>query len=89
MPNPFGALYTLDFVVLVVCAVAWFRAAKIEDVPPWNWVGLSVLMYWITWRWLGWGIIGGLAGQGLLVLLIAVGRVIRESRNGDDSSKSP
>jgi hypothetical protein len=40
--------------------------------------------YWFTWRWLGWGIIGGLAGQGLLVLGVAVFRVIRESRSSTD-----
>jgi hypothetical protein len=70
LPNPLGVLYSIEFVVCIVCAVAWFRAADAEDVPPWYWVGLSVGAYALTWLWLGWGWLGNLFGQ--LVLLIAV-----------------
>ena len=40
MSNPLGRLYTLEFVLAVVCAMTWYKAADAEDVPPWHWVGL-------------------------------------------------
>lgn len=70
MANPLGPLYTIEFVVCIVCAVAWFKAADAGDVPPWYWVGLSVGVYAVTWLLLGWGWMGNLFGQ--LLLLVAV-----------------
>src|SRR3954469_16312344 len=70
VPNPLGPLYTIEFVVCLVCAVAWYKAADAEDVPPWHWVGLSVGTYALTWLWLRWGWLGNRFGQ--LVLLVGV-----------------
>ena len=78
MPNPFGPLYSIDFVILVICAIVWFKAAALERRPPWIWTGLSVFVYVFTWLWLHWGIIGCIFGQAMLVLGIAVYRVWRE-----------
>ena len=81
MANPFGPLYSLDFVVLVVCAILWFRVAQLENEPPWVWAGLSVFVYALMWLWLGWGIIGCLVGQVMVVLLITGYRVAKSSRD--------
>jgi hypothetical protein len=35
MSNPLGPLYSIEFVVCVLCAVAWYKAADVEDVSPW------------------------------------------------------
>jgi hypothetical protein len=79
MANPFGPLYSLDFVALVVCAVFWFRMAQLENEPPWVWAGLSVVVYAGMWLWLGWGIVACLVGQVLVVALITGRRVIKWS----------
>jgi hypothetical protein len=80
MPNPFGPLYSIDFVVLVVCAIFWFKAAQLENIPPWVWAGLSIFTYAFLWLDRGWGILGCLFGQVLLAVGIAIFRVWRESR---------
>ncbi len=80
MPNPFGPIYSVDFVILVICAVAWYKAANLENIPPWIWAGISVFTYVLTWLWLGWGIIGCLFGQVVLMIIVAIVRVWRESR---------
>jgi hypothetical protein len=77
MSNPFGPLYSLDFVLLIVCAVVWYKAAQIENVPPWLWSGLSIFVYALMWLWLGWGILACLLGQALVVAIITAYRVIR------------
>jgi hypothetical protein len=81
MSNPFGPLYSLDFVVLVVCAVVWFRLAQLERDSPWVWAGLSVFVYALTWLWLGWGILACLVGQTLVAALITGYRLIRSARD--------
>jgi hypothetical protein len=81
MANPFGPLYSIDFVVLVLCAIAWFRAAQVENVPPWIWAGLSIFVYAFTWLWLHWGIFGCLIGQGLLLATITAYRVWQSAEN--------
>jgi hypothetical protein len=80
MPNPLGPLYTIEFVVCVICAVGWYKAASIEDVPPMLWVGLSVAVYAFTWRWLGWGWIGCFLGQVLLLGAVTLVRAWRSQR---------
>ena len=77
MANPLGLLYTLEFVLAVACAIAWYKAADAEDVPPWHWVGLSVGVYACTWVWLGWGWLGNLIGQVLLLAGVTLYRVWR------------
>jgi hypothetical protein len=81
MPNPFGPLYSLDFVVLVVCATVWFRLAQLEREPPWVWAGLSVFVYAVMWLWLGWGIIACIVGQALVVALITGHRLLKSARD--------
>jgi hypothetical protein len=83
MSNPFGPLYSLDFVALVVCAIFWFRMAQLESEPPWVWAGLSVSVYALMWLWLGWGIIACIVGQALVVALITAHRLIKSAADGN------
>lgn len=87
MDNPLGRLYTFDFILAVVCAVAWYRAADVEDVPPWYWVGLSAGAYAITWLGLGWGWLGNLSGQAGLLLAVTLFRAWRSEMNTSDGQK--
>jgi hypothetical protein len=82
MPNPLGPLYSIEFVACVLCAVAWYKAADVEDVPPWHWVGLSVGTSAVTWLWLGWGWPGNLLGQALLLAAVTAARAWRSRRGG-------
>ena len=66
MSNPLGPLYSFEFILCIVCAIGWYKAADLEDVVPWLWVGLSVAVYAFTWLWLGCAWVGNLVGQGLL-----------------------
>ena len=79
-PNPLGPIYSLDTVVLIVCAVAWYKAAELEKISPWPWTGASVFLYAFLWLHRGWGILGCLFAQVLLALAIAIFRVWQDSR---------
>ena len=41
MPNPLGPLYSIEFVVCVLCAAGWYKAADVENIPPLLWVALA------------------------------------------------
>lgn len=80
MPNPFGPLYSIDFIVLVICAIGWYKAAALENIPQWSWAGLSVFVYTFTWLYLHWGIPLCLLGQAGLMIVVAIIRVWIEAR---------
>jgi hypothetical protein len=74
-------LYSLQFFLLLACAVGYYKAADIENVSPMLWAGLSVGVFLLTWQLLHWGTIGNLLGQALLLAGITLYRVIRDSKN--------
>lgn len=80
MANPLGPLYSIEFVVCVLGAIAWYKAAEVEGVTPWLWVGMSVAVYGLTWRYLGWGFVGNLLGQILLLAVVTGVRAWRSTR---------
>jgi hypothetical protein len=82
MSNPLGPLYSIEFVACVLCAVAWYKAADVENVSPWLWVGLSVGVYALTWLWLGWGLLGILLAQVGLLVAVGVARAWLSHRRG-------
>jgi hypothetical protein len=63
---------------MLACAVFYYRAADIEDAPRLLWSGLSILLYLLTWLWLGWGVLANLLAQVALLIGIAIVRVMRE-----------
>jgi len=78
MSNPLGPIYSLDFVLLLICAVGYYKAAELENKTPMVWAGMSVGVFLITWRLFRWGIPGNLLGQVLLLAGITLGRVWRD-----------
>jgi hypothetical protein len=78
--NPLGPIYSVAFVVALVCAAAFYKAAEVEDRPPLVWAGLSAFVFYITWQILHWGLLGDLFGQGLLLAGITLMRVYRDYR---------
>ena len=82
MSNPLGPLYSFEFIVCILCAVGWYKAADLEDVAPWLWVGLSVAVYAFTWLWLGRAWVGNLVGQGALLAAVTLFRAWRSHRAG-------
>ena len=76
--NPFGIIYSFQFILMLACAVFYYRAADLENAPALLWAGISFGVYALTWLWLGWGMLGNLFAQILLLIGIAIFRVIRE-----------
>jgi hypothetical protein len=71
-------LYSLQFLLLLVCAGVYYKAAEIENASSLLWPGLSVLVFLLTWRLFGWGLPGNLLGQALLMATITAVRVLRD-----------
>jgi len=80
MSNPFGALYSFQFILLICCAVAYYKAADIENASGILWAGLSIGTFLLTWLLFGWSYLGNLLGQAALLGGIAVVRAVRDSR---------
>ncbi len=60
--------YSFTFVLLLVCAVFFYRAGKFEGSSGLAWAGLSVLISVVVWSLLHGGFIAVLLGQvGLFV----------------------
>jgi hypothetical protein len=79
MLNPLGPLYTFEFVLLLGCAALYFKLAELDPhASPMLWAGMSVLVFFVTWRWLGWGLLGDVVGQIALLGGITAVRVLRE-----------
>jgi hypothetical protein len=55
--------YSFTFVVLVACAVFFYRAGEFEGSSGMAWAGLSVLISVAIWRGLHGGLIAVLLGQ--------------------------
>jgi hypothetical protein len=53
----------MTFVLLLACAVFYYRAGEFEGTSGIAWAGLSILISVAIWRWLGGGIISVLLGQ--------------------------
>ena len=83
--NPLGAFFSVDFILLILCAFVFYRAAQIENLPGFYWAAPSILVFFITWRLLHWGWIGDLFGQALVFLGIAAFRAWRDFRSGGPS----
>lgn len=76
--NPLSLFYDLRFVVLLACAVFYYKAAAMEDCSTLLWSGLSVLVFVVTWIVLAWGWLGCLLGQVGLFAGITVVRLLRK-----------
>ena len=64
---------------LLLCAIAYYKAAEFENESGILWAGMSAAVFYITWRLLRWYIPGDLLGQLLLLAGIAIYRAFRDS----------
>jgi hypothetical protein len=71
--------YSFNFVLMVVFAIFFYRAGKFEDSPGLLWAALSVLISFLVWWWLGWGLLAMFLGQVGLFVGISVFRAIRKT----------
>jgi ABC-type thiamin/hydroxymethylpyrimidine transport system permease subunit len=70
--------YSWNFVLMVVFAIFYYRAAEFEDCSGTLWAGLSIAISAVIWQWLHWGLLAMILGQVLLFIGIGVFRVIRD-----------
>jgi cytochrome b len=68
----------LLILVLVACAVFFYRAAESEGESVWIWCGLSLLISAVTLFWLHWGWLGAFSCQLALFVGITLIRMCRE-----------
>jgi hypothetical protein len=71
--------YTFNFVLTVVCAIFFYRAASFENGPGLLWAALSIATSLLIWQWLGLGLLAMILGQLALFFGIGALRVIRKS----------
>jgi len=55
--------YSLTFVLLLACAVFYYRAGEFEGSSGLAWAAWSILISVLIWRWLHGGFIAVLLGQ--------------------------
>ena len=81
MPNPFGPLYSFQFLVLIVCAAIYWKLAALDpEASSIVWAALSAFTFFATWLLLGWGYPGNLFGQVALFGGITAFRLLRDRR---------
>ncbi len=72
-------LYSFNFVLLVVFAIFYYRAAGSEGNSGILWAGLSVAISALIWLVLRWGVLFMLLGQVGLFFAITLIRTVRKS----------
>jgi hypothetical protein len=77
MDNPLGPIYSVQFVLLLGCAFAFYRGAEMEDASGILWGGISIGLFLLTWRVFHFAYIGNLGGQALLIAAISGVRAFR------------
>lgn len=65
----------LQIVVLVVCALTFYRAGRMERSAGLLWAVLSIVVSFLALRFLPWGLIGVFAGQAVLFVAITLWRM--------------
>ena len=68
------SFYSFSFIIIVICAVFFYRAGEFENSSGILWAGLSALISFIIWRWLNGGVLALLLGQVALFAGITVYR---------------
>jgi hypothetical protein len=64
--------YSLNFVLMVVFAIFFYRAGLFDDGPGLLWAALSVAISFLIWQWLRWGWLAMILGQICLFLSLLV-----------------
>jgi hypothetical protein len=74
-------LYSIEFFLMLCCAIGYYKAAEVENVSGFLWAGMSAGIFFITWRVFHWGIFGDLVGQAALLAGITIFRVLRDMKS--------
>jgi hypothetical protein len=75
----FFGVYGLDTIVIIACAVFYYKAAEVENASTIIWTGLSLIVS-LSIRILGFGLIVLIIGQVLLYLAITIVRLFSSTR---------
>jgi hypothetical protein len=73
-------IYSYNLVLMVVCAVVFYRAGAADESPALLWSALSIIVSAVIWLGLGWGFLAMVLAQVALFFGIAIVRVLRESQ---------
>lgn len=68
----------LPILVMVACAIFFYRAAESEDESTWVWCGLSILISVLAIFWRHWGWPGMIAAQVALFVGVTLFRMLRK-----------
>ncbi|HEY2586170.1 MAG TPA: hypothetical protein VGI81_10445 [Tepidisphaeraceae bacterium] len=80
-PTLLGPIYSIDFLLLLACAVGFYKLADLDpEASPIVWACLSAGVFFVTWRLLRWGLPGDLFGQIALIGGITAVRILRSRR---------
>lgn len=69
------SLYTV--ILVLVCAIFYYRAAELEETSGLLWAGLSILVSCVIWLWLHGGFVAVFLGQVGLFVAITLYRCSR------------
>jgi len=75
----FLGVYGLDTIVIIAFAIAYYKAAQIENASALLWTGLSIIVS-LAIRIIGLGLLALIISQVLLFLAITVVRVLASKR---------
>jgi hypothetical protein len=70
--------YSWNFILMLVFAIFYYRAAEFDDCSGILWAAMSLAISLLIWQWLHWGALAMIFGQILLFVGIGVFRIIRE-----------
>jgi len=71
--------YSWNFLLTVVFAIFFYRAGEFDGGPGLWWAAMSIVISFLIWQWLGWGLLAMLLGQIILFVGIGIFGVIRKS----------
>ena len=72
----------INLLLLILCAVIFYKAAEMEDASGGLWAALSVGVYAVTWFVLGWGFLLCFLGQVGLFVGITIFKMLRSTSIG-------
>jgi len=70
--------YSFTFILLVACAIFFYRAGEFDGSSGMLWAALSVAISVVAWRVFGWGWLAVLLAQIGIFVGITVFRMVRK-----------
>ena len=73
--------YSYEFLVMMVSAIGLYKAGELDHGPGLLWAALSLVISFLIWQVMGWGILALFLGQVALSVGIGVTGAMRDSRD--------